>query len=405
MKKKILYITQVFPYPADSGGKIKSLNTLLTLAKKYEVQLVCVSEKNPTTRELNVLKKLGITSHVFYNSEVSESIEEHQLKLLRFYLRGISHYFFQYYYEPAFSFIDELTQNWKPDVIHIDHVNLAQYLPKEKKEIWILESHNVEYQLLFTRFWYTRKKRWKRKGYLLLESLLTFWKEKKLTRKFDHIFSISQLDEKRLRKSFGVKNITVQNLVYPIVIPFQKRRFATKPYILFIGGLGWPPNEDAVMWFVLHVLPLVQKKIKQAQLHVVGHDIAHLYVKVREQKGTFFHGFQKDITPFLKKAQIFVLPFRMGGGVRIKAFTATAHGVPMISTHLGTEGIGFHDGEEILYADTAQDFADKMIELITNRELQKKLVKKAQAYIEKFHSVKQNTIFLKEYQKVIDRLL
>ena len=67
-KKKLLFLSQAYPYPADGGGKIKTLNSLKTLAKKFDVYAIFISEKNPSKSELDYIKSLGVYKiKVFFN--------------------------------------------------------------------------------------------------------------------------------------------------------------------------------------------------------------------------------------------------------------------------------------------------------------------------------------------------
>ena len=158
MKKKILYISQVFPYPADGGGKIKTLNTLKTLAKKYDLFAIFISERVPTEKQKQLFKKFNIKYKVFYTNIMSESIKKNYKKLLVNYLRFTPHYVYQYSFKPAFNFINNKILTFQPDVIHVDHINSSQYIPTttwlnnnlKKKYSLILENHNIVHKLYFS---------------------------------------------------------------------------------------------------------------------------------------------------------------------------------------------------------------------------------------------------------------
>jgi glycosyltransferase involved in cell wall biosynthesis len=63
-----------------------------------------------------------------------------------------------------------------------------------------------------------------------------------------------------------------------------------------------------------------------------------------------------------------VVPLRFGGGTRIKILEALAHGVPVVSTSAGAEGLGLRHGEHALIADTADDLAAACVRLLLDRE-------------------------------------
>src|SRR4030095_7177078 len=72
-------------------------------------------------------------------------------------------------------------------------------------------------------------------------------------------------------------------------------------------------------------------------------------------------------------------PIRTGGGTRIKVIEAAAYGKPIVSTHVGAEGLEFEDGREILLRDEPQAFADACIELFRDGSLSSSLGQTARA--------------------------
>ncbi len=397
--KKILYLSQVYPYPADGGGKIKTLNTLKALSKKYEIFAIFVSEKNPTKKEIEKLEKLGIKVRVFYSKKVLESVKDNLGNLASKFIRGIPHYVFQYTHKPAFPYIQNAIKSFKPDIIHVDHINMSQYLSGEKKEVWVLEQHNLEHYLMWTRFIHTKK--FTRKLYLFIEAALTYLYERRAIKKFDHVFAISDEEKERIKKTFKLENVSTQPLVYKALN--YKKKISKNPQILFIGMITWPPNEDAVEWFLKKIFPLIQKKIPTVEFHAVGKVNKKLLEKMPKLANIIFHKQQPLLKKFFKNNQIFVLPFKMGGGVRIKALTALANGSPIVSTSLGVEGLKIKHNKECLIANTPHAFAQESVKLLYSKKLRNKLSTNGLRYLENHHSEDQNKRFLKEYKQIINQ--
>ena len=395
MKKRLLYISQLYPYPPVSGGRIKTLNTLKALSPKYTVSAVFISEEYAQPADIKELAHWGITVKVFHSNTVLASVKDDLWGLALHFLRGVPHYVFQYTHAPAFPYIARLVETFKPDVIHVDHLNMAQYLPKKKRERWILEHHNGETYLYWTRFVHTTKMA--RKVYLFMEMILTYLFEFRALRKFDHVFAISRPEAKRLRAMFGIHHVSVQPLVYEAatVNPLSHRN----PTIVFVGVLGWPPNEDAIEWFTHDMLPKIRQKIPNVEFHVVGRPGPRYAPS--GQENVFVHGFQKDLAPFLARADVFILPFRMGGGLRLKALTALSAGLPVVTTPLGVEGLAVHHGVECLIATNARDFVRETVRVLESRSLQASLRTRALAYVRIAHGEKGNEEFLRLYGAAI----
>lgn len=402
-KPRLLFLSQGFPYPPDGGGYIKTFNTLTALAKKYEIWAVFVSEKPAVKEGLAYFQNIGVRCVVVDNPNVYRPVKQNLRWLFSNLLQGIPHYVFQYTQPLARQKIQELWDTIDPDLVHVDHLNLAQYLPKQKKIPWILEHHNLEFFLYWTRFKYTR--RLDRKLYILLEMLLTFGVEWRWLPKFDVIWCISKEEKLRLLKFFPhVKGfVKAQPLVYPI--PTARSRQVDSTSILFIGNTQWPPNEDALEWFISSIWPLIAEAEPAARLEVVGRKFPGLVNRLPIDHRIKFHDYQPDLAPYLARASVFILPFRMGGGVRIKSLTALASGLPVVSTPLGVEGLQVKHRRECMIASEKEEFAKQVVALLHSRTSRERLSKAAQLYYETHHGLDQNRRYVAEYQQVIQLLL
>lgn len=133
--------------------------------------------------------------------------------------------------------------------------------------------------------------------------------------------------------------------------------FASRSGLIFVGGFGHPPNEDAVRWFSTHVLPRVRERDPSIILHVVG-DIDDTTRRAIEREGMAIHGRIDDLAPMLAGARISVAPLRFGAGVKGKVNQAMSHGLPVVVTTLAAEGMYLQDGVDALIQDDAMAMAE-----------------------------------------------
>ncbi|OIO40610.1 hypothetical protein AUJ10_02645, partial [Candidatus Pacearchaeota archaeon CG1_02_31_27] len=301
--------------------------------------------------------------------------------------------------------IVKLIKKLTPAIIHIDHLNMAQYLPKKKNEIWILEEQNIEHQLAWMKFIHFPDLK-KTKLHLLIEYFLVYLSEKKVLKKFDHIFAISKFDEQMIKRLFKLPNVTTQKLVYAPQKSSSKKLAGEgkkrKKEILFIGDITWLPNKLAIKWFVKQIFPLITKKEPKIVLNIVGEieDEFANELNYGGKKNIKIHNFQKDIDKFLNEASIFILPFQAGGGIRLKALTAFSYLLPIVSTPLGVQGIAGRDQKEYLLAKKAREFAKLCLILLKNSNIRKTIGKNGFNYLKNNYSDKNNTIFMKKYLEV-----
>jgi glycosyltransferase involved in cell wall biosynthesis len=100
-----------------------------------------------------------------------------------------------------------------------------------------------------------------------------------------------------------------------------------------------------------------------------------------------------------------VLPFKTGAGVRIKGLTALQHGIPIVSTSLGVEGLRVKDKKEYLLAENERDFAKCVIKFLINQKLRDTMSKQQTLYFENNHSLDKNSLYLKKYQELYSATL
>ncbi|MEZ0216546.1 MAG: glycosyltransferase [Rariglobus sp.] len=155
---------------------------------------------------------------------------------------------------------------------------------------------------------------------------------------------------------------------------------------LFIGSLGYTPNDDAVRWFCEEIFPLL-RSVRRCELVVAGrgaNDALKRFLAGRE--GVDFLGEVTTSAPVFADAHSVVVPLRAGGGTRIKILEAFAAGRPVVTTTLGIEGIDSLPGEHHLAADTAGAFAAACLRLVDEPSLRDSLASAALRLVSSRHS-------------------
>lgn len=178
--------------------------------------------------------------------------------------------------------------------------------------------------------------------------------ESNLGRYCDLVLAISAVDAAQLRAS--CPGFPVEPLPPPIDVEHY-RPSAAPPRgkeLVFIGGFGWPPNVEAMRWFVEEVWPAVRGRHPDARLNVVGD---HPPPWLRSAPNVTALGFVPDEREVVARARAVVVPVRYGSGVRIKILHSLAMGKAVVSTRIGAEGIAVEHGHSALIGDTPEEFA------------------------------------------------
>jgi glycosyltransferase involved in cell wall biosynthesis len=209
------------------------------------------------------------------------------------------------------------------------------------------------------------------RAYLRLEAAKLARYERRASHAFDRCIMVSDEDCRTMQSQYGAKNAvsipTGVDLDY-----FSPAPDGTEPEIVFVGSMDWLPNQDAVAHFVDEILPRI-RRVVPATFTIVGRnppDAIHQYAKNLHIRVT---GTVSDVRPFVARAQVIVVPLRIGGGTRIKIFEAMAMNKAIVSTSLGAEGLPVADRHDILLADSPSEFAARVVELLQDPEARRRI--------------------------------
>ena len=149
--------------------------------------------------------------------------------------------------------------------------------------------------------------------------------------------------------------------------------FAQRHDLVFVGGFRHPPNADAVIWFVREVFPSIRARLPGVRFHCIGGDVSAAVGALAGVDGVVVHGHVPDIVPYMDGCRIAVAPLRFGAGVKGKVNLSMAHGQPVVATPCAAEGMHLHDGEDVLIAEAAADFADAVVRLYGDETVWRRL--------------------------------
>lgn len=377
----ILYITQLLPYPTDSGGKIKTHSTLKALAAKHAVTLVSfVSDKREARVAATLQKRLRLKSvHTIFNPLVVEKNLEQQLWVMAKSLFTLKPYaLYKFWNGEMEALIQKLSLEQPFDRIWFDHLNMTQYGSQHSNVPRVLENHNVEHVLFLRHGSHESKLFWK--AFFYLESAKYWWYERTTLGTFQTICAISQVDKNLLTPL--VDSQKTKLFVLPPAVSPEYLALRPKPRpqtLLFTGLLTWYPNRQGVLWFVQKVLPLVRRRFSSVRCVFVGDKTRRF--PVSQDKHVIFTGRVQSVRAHFQRATIFIAPILFGSGVRIKILEAMASGLPVVSTRVGAEGIGAINHKEFLLADSPELFADSICQLLENESLRTTIGSSARAFV------------------------
>lgn len=390
---KILLTLRQPLYPADTGGKVRSLNIFSRLAKRASIH--AVSFANPLIETTPIRKMQDL-----FESYTPVLWEETKKYSPRFYKELFTNQFSSLPYFlgkcclPHFrSTVENLLASEHFDILFCDFLHAAVPMLGSSFKPKVVFEHNVEFQL--------RKRKWEVEKHLLRKMVFgSEWRktrplEAQVCRSFDHVLTVSDHDQQTIRQEFGVNHVST----LPTGVDtdfFCPRAYPSVPgRLVFVGSMDWDPNEDGIVWFLESVYPLIRRAVPKASLVVVGRNpSSRLRAIAAKLPAVEVTGAVPDVRPYLSQAEVAVVPLRVGGGTRIKIPEAMAMGKPVVSTPIGAEGLPFLNNREICLAEGPEDFASSVITLLARHDLRNVIGKAARGVVENKHN----------WENVVDQL-
>lgn len=369
---RILFLTQVLPYPLDAGPKVRAYYVLRQLARKHKVTLVSFVRPTDTPAALAHLQTYCDAVHTV-------PMVRSRLKDLAWLGKSLV---------TAQPFL--VVRDWVPamarllthlglehqgfDAIHADQLWMAPYAlwagrqARGESPQLTLDQHNAVY-LIPQRMAQAEANPVKR-TIMHLEARKLAGYERTICRQFDHVMWVTAEDYQAVSELGSTSTVPLPKTgVLPICVdpaaepPIQRQPQARR--VTFIGGLHYPPNAQGIIWFAQQVFPQVLQAVPDAILTVIGKQPPALLTRLGlPAQNLALPGFVADVRPYLAESAVFVVPLHAGGGMRVKILDAWRWGVPIVSTTVGAEGIHCQPGQNILLADTPAAFAQATIRLL-----------------------------------------
>jgi glycosyltransferase involved in cell wall biosynthesis len=274
------------------------------------------------------------------------------------------------------------------DVIQLEGLYLCPYISlirKYSNALIAYRAHNIEHEIWqrtdqlagIWRFFYLSR---------LVRRLKKF--ELSFLNQYDVLVSITERDGVVL-DSLGnhkPRHTSLTGINLATLVPTAKD--LEYPSLFHIGALDWPPSQKGLMWFLNACWPAIHKKYPDLKFYIAGRNVPGWMELRYKSEQVIFLGEVEDAYHFMNSKAIMVVPLHAGSGMRIKIIEGMALGKAIVSTSVGCEGIPAIDHENILIADTPEDFTDAINALLADRSLFDRLCKNSVDFIrEKFDNV------------------
>ncbi len=349
-------------YPPSSGKRLRTLNLMLRLARRYRVTYIarCHGGPDEAKRAETFLGGNGIATRIvnhplprktgiaFYGrlagnllSPQPYSVASHDSPLLR---RAVEEH-------EAGGGVDLWQFEWTP------FLNMLRRPLSARR---VLMAHNVD-SLIWRRYYETERnplKRWFVHGQWRKFERFEKW----AFAEADCVVTVSEEDAALARERFAARRVEVVDNGVDCAYFGSSNRQNQPDRVLFLGALDWRPNLDAVRILLDDVFPAVRAQVPTARLAIVGRSPPGWLRRRAESTGFVdLYADVPDVRPFLNECGVMAVPLRIGGGSRLKILEALASGLPVVSTRVGAEGLRLENGRELAVVERIEDMAKALV--------------------------------------------
>jgi len=348
---KLLILTPQRPYPPHQGTTIRNFNLIAELSKRHTVALLTFVEPDQPASH-GPLTTLCAPLEIVPAPQRSAAARLQQMLTTR---RPDMSWRL---WSPEFDQrLQDLLRQHPFDVVQLEGIEMGPYLPTVRRFApqakIIYDDHNAEWLLQYRNFTTDIKnpRRWIAATYSFVQTRRLKQYECWLCQQADGVVAVSEADRRAILQLDPTLDITlVPNGVN--LNRYSAANSAPIPFdLVFTGKMDYRPNIDAMLWFGEHVLPLLLAKRPQTTLAIVGQRPHPRLNALRGNPAITITGFVPEITPYIAGGAVYIAPFRVGGGTRLKLLQAMAMRKAIVATTVGAEGFGITTGQEMLLID------------------------------------------------------
>jgi glycosyltransferase involved in cell wall biosynthesis len=362
---KALILCPDLPYPIAAGGQMRMASLCEALSTCCTVHMACVApELPPETRSWS--DRLNMTIEHFHGKPPGILSRRIRRCLMMLTMSNLRHE------REEQLFFDRVYRRLQPDLVWLETPYLLRYALT-----WMIETP------LVVDYWGTSEGAKRlflhatgfRKAVEWLKWRTALGGEIRYARSLRDIVCVSSLDGNHFRA------LAPQCRIWPIPIGIVKPPTAGNDLplskddlsLIFTGDLSYAPNIDAALFFANSIFPLIKKKLPGARFRIVGRNPDPAVLELQRISGIHVEGYVPDLSEEIRRASVYVLPMRLGSGIRSKLFDVFPLGKAIVTTTIGAEGLELQHDRNCLIADGAEDFARCCIQLLTD-EMKKDLL-------------------------------
>jgi sugar transferase (PEP-CTERM/EpsH1 system associated) len=369
---EILFISHRIPFPPDRGDKIRSHHIVKRLARLAPVHIATFADDDLDMSEEVELATLARSYKLVRRGKpmviagIQALASRQPVSLTAFHDAALA------------AYVDKVLATRPISTIYVYSGQMGQYVPESFKGRVIADFVDVDSAKFEA---YAAKKHPALRWVQSREAKVLREEEARLAARADVSLLISAAEaelfsdrlssqERELADIRVLANGIDSESFDPAKVEAEARmRAFPYPRLIFTGQMDYAPNIEAAIRAATRILPLIRDKFPAATLHIVGRKPVHEIIALHELGGCNIWGRVDDIRPWLKAADMALVPLEIARGVQNKVLEAMAMALPVVLTKGAATGIGASHGRQLAIAESDEQLAAAAINLLQDPRL------------------------------------
>lgn len=355
---KLCLLAPRFPFP-ENGGDVLRINSVARYLKSKGNELILISfcfgeiklkkEYFDLYDTIYIVKKRKISSYIF---AVLFALRRKPMQCGYYFSTGFLRQF------------RRTLKSERPDECVAHLLRMVPYLEsmkvQQKSVVEMTDALSKTYSLSSG----SKQVNLKKIVYALELGLIKKY-EKHVIRTFPKVVLVSKADIEYLKECADVSGENLYCHANGVSVNASLPQSYNPNKICFVGNMRTLQNQDAVIYFVSEVFPIIRKANPDAAFHIVGAEPPEKIRSLADGKSIFVTGFVENLEEAISDSCVAVAPVRIAAGIQNKVLVAMGCGIPVVMTSLISKAIPeLADGKNCLIRDSAESTAEICIQVM-----------------------------------------
>ncbi len=359
---KVLYIAPEYPNINTNAAQVRANQLLTRLSLRvdlhifgYGLELSALSASKPNFQ--TIVPRRPLNSFALLTSFFSRNPRAFQ----------------RYTHPHAIDAFCQVLDDFRPDIVHFDSIGvlgLMDYvLEVESKPMIVVHSHDSVSRLYESQLRCGNR-------LLYLDRLLQWKKILRVESESYAKASICLVDS--VEDAAYLSNLNRENRVRVLPLGFDEVEYCPEgskallecPSLVFSGAMNGVQSVDAALFLVGEVMPLVWKFNPEIHLYLVGGNPHKKLLDIDDGR-VHVTGFVDDLASYLRAADVYVCPIRVGSGMRTRIVEALACGCIMVVRPEAVQGLAVEASDSPVWIEalSANDFANSIQKILERKSI------------------------------------